>query len=180
MITCPNCGEELDDGTIHCTNCGELVGEEPKPEVREITKTITKTVEKKVVDKDAVQKSYMDGMVEAFKFISDLTGGIDFLDDTYYPLVSAAEDENVDVVTALLEAGADVDQADDDGDTALMRAAANGYNKLVKTLIDAGADVDMTNNDDESALSLARDNGNRYIVGLLRKAGAYEEDDDDD
>ncbi len=175
---CPKCGKTLEPGAkacsgcgaMFCTNCGEFVCEKPKPEV------VIKTETVQVVDKAAVQKAHKDGMIEAFNFILNL----DCLDESYSLLVSAAEEENIDVVNALLDAGEDVDQTDGDGDTALMRAAANGYNKLVKLLIDAEADVNMTNDSDESALSLARDNGNRYIVSLLRKAGADDDDDDDD
>lgn len=42
---------------------------------------------------------------------------------------------------SLIKQGADLDQRDDNGLTALTRAAANGRNKIVQTLIDAGADI---------------------------------------
>lgn len=173
MIKCPKCGEELKDESIFCTCCGERVGKKPKPKV--ITKT--KTVQKK--------ESYIDGITEAFKFISHLTGGIDTVEN-HYPLVTAAEEGNFDVVTALLDAGANIDQTDDEENTALIKAVTNEHNKIVKKLIDAGADVNITNNYEETALSLARDNENRYLIGLLRGAGAKEDqeeeekDDDDD
>ena len=169
MIKCPKCGEELKDDTIFCTNCGERVGKTPK----------AKTVKKQNTDKAAANKSYIDGITEAFKFISHLTGGIDTVEN-FYTLVTAAEEGNFDVATALLDAGANIDQTDDEGNTALIKAVTNGHNKIVKKLIDTGADVDITNNYGESALSLARDNENRYLVGLLRGAGAKEDQDDDD
>lgn len=167
MIKCPKCGEELKDDSIFCTCCGERVGKKTKPKV--ITKT--KTVPKK--------ESHIDGITEAFKFISHLTGGIDTVEN-YYPLVTAAEEGNFDVVTALLDAGANIDQTDDEENTALIKAVTNEHNKIVKKLIDAGADVNITNNYEESALSIARDKENRYLIGLLRGAGAKEDQDDDD
>ena len=38
------------------------------------------------------------------------------------------------MLTALLEAGADVDQTDDNGNTALMTAAENGNDKMAEIL----------------------------------------------
>ena len=45
------------------------------------------------------------------------------------------------MVKALIEAGADVNKADDDGETPLYMAAWNGHEAVVKALIEAGADV---------------------------------------
>ena len=42
-----------------------------------------------------------------------------------------------------MAAGADVNQADNDGDTPLMYAASNGYVQCVKELIAVGADVNQ-------------------------------------
>ena len=52
------------------------------------------------------------------------------------------------MLRALIEAGADVMKARDDGVTALLIAARKGYENLLRALIEAGADVDK-----------ARDNG---------------------
>ena len=45
------------------------------------------------------------------------------------------------MVKALIEAGADVNKADNGGWTPLYRAAQNGHEAVVKALIEAGADV---------------------------------------
>jgi ankyrin repeat protein len=49
------------------------------------------------------------------------------------------------IVTALLEAGAEVDTVDDQGDTALICAAHKGYLAIVTALLEAGAEVDTVN-----------------------------------
>ena len=46
-------------------------------------------------------------------------------------------------VRALLDAGADKNLADNDGDTPLFTAAQNGHDAVVRTLLDAGADKDL-------------------------------------
>lgn len=48
----------------------------------------------------------------------------------YTPLYLAANGGKYGVVEILLEAGAEVDKADDVGETPLYRAAANGYSQV--------------------------------------------------
>ena len=57
-------------------------------------------------------------------------------------LVAAATTGDGDEVRRLLDAGADPDDADADGRTAVTHAAYGGHADLVRTLVDAGADVD--------------------------------------
>ena len=47
----------------------------------------------------------------------------------------------------LCEAGAEKDWADQDGDTALMLASANGRLEVVQLLCEAGADKDKADKD---------------------------------
>jgi len=56
------------------------------------------------------------------------------------PLDVAAEEGHAVVVNKLLEAGADVNHAGEDGITPLMRAASSGRLDVVRILVEAGAD----------------------------------------
>jgi len=58
-------------------------------------------------------------------------------------------------VAALLEAGAPVDEAANDGEAPLHLAAAEGKTNIVKLLIDGGANVNQTNKDQETPLHVA-------------------------
>ena len=49
---------------------------------------------------------------------------------------------HVEVVKTLLAAGAEVDKADNDGETPLYGASHNGHVEVVKTLLAAEAEVD--------------------------------------
>ena len=72
------------------------------------------------------------------------------------PLIVAAGIPNAALVEALLAAGAEVDAADNDGNTALMKAAVSekGF-ATVELLVKAGADIHAANKRDMSAYDLA-------------------------
>lgn len=62
----------------------------------------------------------------------------------FTPLLFAARDGLVAATTALLDAGADVNQVSSaDGNSPLMAAVINGHFDLAKALIDRGADVNL-------------------------------------
>ena len=90
------------------------------------------------------------------------------------------------VVRILLQEGACVDCADDDGQTALMAAAAEGLTSVVQLLLDAGADWHATHEassetypawlhvlphgrDGATALSLAREHGHENTAAVLER-----------
>lgn len=168
-MKCKYCGQEINvtSDLYYCTSCGKELKKE---------KQKVKLVTKKIVDKTAEKKAYLDGMKEAFEFIS--YNGIDLDDEDIPLLVLASENSDAELVEALLKAGAYVDTQDSDQNTALHKACENGDNGIVKLLLENNADVELENDDGETPLSLARENGNKYIVGLLHKSGA--EDDDGD
>ena len=64
-------------------------------------------------------------------------------------------------------AAQDVNQADREGKTALMRAANHGQVAEVQRLLAAGAQVNAQDNDGETALMMAADEGHAAVVKLL-------------
>ena len=91
----------------------------------------------------------------------------------------AAQNGNETVVQVLLEAGADVNKADDSGVTPLCMAAQNGNETVVRALIEAGADVNKAIKGGRTPLSVSMapvinvDQGQiAAIVKILRGAGA--------
>lgn len=72
----------------------------------------------------------------------------------------------------LLDAGADVEAADDEGWTALMLAAGAGSETCLKLLLEKGCAVDARDTDGHTALFHAARNDGEYAVSLLLAAGA--------
>lgn len=61
---------------------------------------------------------------------------------------------------------------DEQGDTALIRAARDGETEEVKSLIGKGVDVNMANNNGDTALIVAINSNDTEIARLLLEAGA--------
>jgi ankyrin repeat protein len=89
------------------------------------------------------------------------------------------------VVVQLIEAGADVDKANNEGETPLFKAAHKGHEAVVKLLIAAKADVDKADNKGRTPLDIIWQQNQSYvkksysphrenqaIVKRLREAGA--------
>jgi ankyrin repeat protein/cell wall assembly regulator SMI1 len=90
------------------------------------------------------------------------------------PLICAAGKnikgaENIRALCFLLEAGADINAADNNGETALMKAAAAGHNEIVKELIARGANISATDNKGNTALTKAADHKRTKTAEILRK-----------
>ena len=66
----------------------------------------------------------------------------------------------------------DLNKADKDGNTALIRAAAEGHIETVHALIKAGADLNKANKNGDTALILAARQGHTEAVQALIQAGA--------
>ncbi|RWI00412.1 ankyrin repeat domain-containing protein [Mesorhizobium sp.] len=88
------------------------------------------------------------------------------------PLIIAGYEGSAQMVTFLLEAGADVHAADDFGTTALCAAAETGSAALVELLIAHGSDLEHRNDLGWTPLISASANGNLEVIDALAKLGA--------
>lgn len=81
----------------------------------------------------------------------------DWYDNNTYLLNAAAWYGQVEIVKALLEAGAPLEARTSMGWTPLHLAVRNEHSVVVKALIEAGADLEARNNGSESVFDLAYD-----------------------
>lgn len=88
------------------------------------------------------------------------------------PLGKAAKKGELAEVEKLLAQGADPNEGDDDGITALHYAAAEGHLDIVKALFEAGADIDLAEYDGDTALVNASEYGHVEVVEFLVEQGA--------
>ena len=85
-------------------------------------------------------------------------------------LIDASVTGNIDIVSMLLEAGADVNlvpKRNTDEPSALMLAAQEGHFEVVKVLVEAGADINMLRDGPDYALLSAASNGHEDIFNFL-------------
>lgn len=74
----------------------------------------------------------------------------------------------MEIATALIQRGADVNAVSKNGVTALMLAAAHNITPMVGLLVQAGADPQRKTPDGKTAADLAQSNGNTSVVSVLR------------
>ncbi|MBP3546584.1 MAG: ankyrin repeat domain-containing protein [Alphaproteobacteria bacterium] len=79
----------------------------------------------------------------------------------------AIENGHTEIVELLLKNGAEINETDEIGNTALMYAAENGHKEIVKLLLDNGANIKARNEDGDTAKTLALKNKHYDIVDLI-------------
>ena len=81
------------------------------------------------------------------------------------PLMHAVEQNRGDIVELLLtEQGIEVNVANNDGVTALHRAAALGRREIARRLVQAGALVDLEDRSGRTPIDYARQSGNEQVA----------------
>lgn len=87
-------------------------------------------------------------------------------------LMKAAREGNIDIVTDLLDSGADIHMTNVDGNTALWLSCFGGNTEIIKLLIAKGIEIDTLNVNGVTPLMYASSSGRDEIVSMLVDAGA--------
>ncbi|KAK6500072.1 hypothetical protein TWF481_010430 [Arthrobotrys musiformis] len=114
-------------------------------------------------------------------FLIDKGADLEGVDDTDYgrtALFYAAKQGNEGSVRALVEAGADLEAHDKNGDTPLSVSARDNHKAVVEFLLNRGAYIETKNKYGRTPLFIAAQRGHVEIVGLLVHNGANLETSD--
>lgn len=136
------------------------------------TKIYTAEVECQSVERELIK--LLDGDERSWQHIHSVTKEKAGQVDSYgiSLLYIAACQGHLDVVKALIAAGANLNQQADKGISSLFIAAQQGHLDVVNALIAAGADVFLNREDGCSPLVMAVQMGHIEVVKLLIAAGA--------
>ncbi len=97
-----------------------------------------------------------------------IASGFELSDD----LIDAVSDMDVVSLNVLLADGADINVADQKGNTPLMVASKNGNPRIVGIILAHNPDVDVKNADGKTALMIAAEHGQTLVVEQLIEEGA--------
>ncbi len=92
---------------------------------------------------------------------------LDKVDENIQNFMTAAKENNSELIRELSKAGTFVDVRDENSYTALMHAAARGSIETIKFLIAAGADVNVVSNSEDNAIMFAARNGQTDALRAL-------------
>ena len=162
----------------HKSLCGNgLTGSKPpKPQKHMVSKKYTARQSVKVNSGDrwglnalhrAAQEGSLKGVQQCIAVGMDVNQKTNECLGCTPPLVFAASNGHAECVKALLEAGAQVNGADEWCNTALFKASCYNYKDCVKILLEFGADLNLANKWGALPLQYASLQGHDDIVQLL-------------
>ncbi len=116
-----------------------------------------------------------NNLKEVSKAIGKITQEVG-LEPSYYErgknyseaFIEASRKGYTKIVSAILEAGVDLDVQDKEGKTALMHATENGHLEIAEELIVCGADVSIVDMQGRRPLDAAQKNGFKEIEKLIK------------
>lgn len=86
-------------------------------------------------------------------------------------LIRVCKEGDINIAKILIDAGANVNAQDDDGDTPLMKACLIRNKELFKLLIDSKANVNIQNNNGNTAVIASCMKNDIEMIKLIIKAG---------
>ncbi|MFK7972503.1 MAG: ankyrin repeat domain-containing protein [Bacteroidia bacterium] len=83
------------------------------------------------------------------------------------PIIDAGEGDNPQIVNKLIEAGADVNFQDANGDHALNRACVKGSYEIVKILLKAGSRTDLKSDQADHSITIVQHGWHDHLLDLF-------------
>ncbi|KAK7503828.1 hypothetical protein BaRGS_00004951 [Batillaria attramentaria] len=113
-----------------------------------------------------------NGEVEMLKSLLSAGANANYIckeEGAYTPLIAAAANEHVQVVSALTKHGCDLNAQDADGWTALWHAYSSASEDICRVLLRAGADKSIPNAEGQTVVQDATENEDESMIELFQK-----------
>ena len=127
------------------------------------------TADPETLNEDLVSNAEADDLSEVERLL-EAGADVDHIYEDFTALVHAAINGNNDMLSVLLQSGADVSIRGKFGNTALMRAAQAGHLETTQLLLDASQDLDIIE-DISIALIRVAERGHTDVAALLIDQG---------
>lgn len=111
-------------------------------------------------------------VVNSMLLVAEVATGVVAIASYAQPLVVAAGDNDLETVKQLLRDGENVDQAEEDGTSALALAVSNENYEMVDTLLRAGANANARGEGGITALFWMNGDADPKLISLLVRYGA--------
>ncbi|XP_064633853.1 ankyrin repeat, SAM and basic leucine zipper domain-containing protein 1-like isoform X2 [Lineus longissimus] len=119
-----------------------------------------------------------DAVTECVALLLDAGADVNRFDRYHMtPLMYAAREGRVDIITMLVEFGSDVNKQDWRGWTALVYATSRGHNKALAELLKLKADPNTRCSNGETASDIAYSMGHYKVADMLSKYSSQNKDD---
>jgi uncharacterized protein len=120
----------------------------------------------------AIEKGDLDAVKALVNGGSKADTLIEYGDHKITPLMKACWDGEQEIAAYLLDQGANINAADDQGATPLSNAISREHAEIVQFLVDRGAKVNIKDIRDFTPATQAAAAGNVEIIKIISKAGA--------
>ncbi|MGH6893261.1 MAG: ankyrin repeat domain-containing protein, partial [Dongiaceae bacterium] len=168
-------GKHMDEATERAALDAEARLKSPAEELMETARSWAEEAGVKLDDPPLQGEDRRQAVTRVVALIraGSIPGGFDTAGPMRQPaIITAAEDGDLEIVQALLDAGARADVPGEKRTTALIEAVRYGRRPIVELLLRSGANPNAANEEGWTPLMRAAERGDLEVVRLLLNAGA--------
>lgn len=127
-------------------------------------------------ERSALLRALLSGRTQLASILEEQ--GAEFDSSEFLLEITRNQVRDRDVISWLVDRGADLERTSEDGDTALIIAIRKSDHRLARHLIAQGANVNTADQSGQRPLDIAEETQQSEIAALLRRYGAIDSDTD--